>query len=202
MSLNEEQNEKVDSPCHSCIHALCTSGNYADEKEACSAFDGATERSGLFKIWKEVNGEMIQAPPGNNIKTAYRIDRVLVPTQKLRDSGWSKGLIGVEIKRSNIKAGPPLSQMLDYLRCVWNSPGNIKVMLDYVFLFPLEKTAGTIASIMAQNRAGSCSLRYPEQSEWRRLEFFLGEQKLITHYQNADRVEIGNLVVGNRTGSR
>ena len=145
---------------------------------------------------------MIQLQPGNNIKQAYRIDRILVPTQKLYDSGWTKGLIGVEIKRSKIKAGPPISQMFDYLRCVWNSPKNIKVMLDYVFLFPLEKTAGTIASIMAQNRAGSCSLRYGEASEWRRLEFFIGEQKVLTHYLNTDRVDIGNLIVGNRTGSR
>lgn len=200
--LIKDPDDKSDSPCHSCIHALCTSGNYADESEACLAFDEAVNRSGLFKVWKEVRGEMNQPQPGNNIKSAYRIDRVLVPTQKLYDSGWTKGLIGVEIKRSNIKAGPPLSQMLDYLRCVWIAPGNIKVMLDYIFLFPLEKTAGTIASLMAQNCVGSCSLRYPEVSEWRRFEFFLGEQKLITHYLNKNRVEIGNLVVGNRTGSR
>jgi hypothetical protein len=61
---------------------------------------------------------------------------------------------------------------------------------------------GTIASLMAQNKVGSASLDYSEQSEWHRLAFFLGEQKLITSYLNKERIEIGNLNVGNRTGSR
>jgi len=200
--LQTEHSGDPASPCSSCLHALCTAGEYWTEEDACKAFDAAVSRSGAFKFWREVTGECMQPLPGNIIKNKYRIDRVLLPTDKLREAGWTKGLIGVEIKRSKVKAGPPLSQMLDYQRCAWSSPKNIKVHLDYVFLFPLEKTMGTIASLMAQNRVGTCFLDNHEQSEWHRLAFFLGEQKVVVCYLNKGVIEVGNLNVGSKTGSR
>ena len=200
--LREEHSGDPASPCVSCLHTLCTSGEYWTEEDSCEAFDAAVSRSGAFELWREVSGECIQPLPGDNIKKVYRIDRVLLPTDKLREAGWTKGLIGVEIKRSKVKAGPPLSQMLDYQRCAWSSPKNIKVHLDYVFLFPLEKTMGTIASLMAQNRVGTCFLDNREDSEWHRLAFFLGEQKVVACYLNKEVIEVGNLNVGSKTGSR
>jgi hypothetical protein len=200
--LRDEHSGDPRSPCVSYLQVLCTSGEWWTEEDACKAFDEAVIRSGAFTIWREVSGECIQPLAGINIKNRYRIDRVLFPTEKLREAGWTKGLIGVEIKRSSINAGPPVSQMMDYLRCIWNSPKKIKVQLDYVFLFPLQKTMGTIASLMAQNRVGTCFLDNHEQSEWHRLAFFLGEQKVVVCYLNKGVIEVGNLNVGSKTGSR
>lgn len=179
-----------------------TCGTYDDEITSAKSFDEAVERSGLFRIWKEVSGEMIQPLPGMNNKDRYRIDRILNPTQKLRGAGWTRGLIGVELKKTGIKVGPPLSQIQDYLRCAWNSPSNVKVFLDYCFLWPLDKCGGPMASLMAQNHYGGCCLQYSPGSEWHRLVFHIGEQYLIEYKLNSDSVEVKNLNTGIKTGSR
>jgi hypothetical protein len=197
-----EASRDAGSPCVTYQPAHVTVGDYQTEQEACSAFDEAALRSGAFKLWKEVPGEMIHPLPGNGEKQRYRIDRVLVPTEKLVDAGWTKGLIGVEIKKSDVKAGPPLSQSLDYLRCAWTGPLWIRFMIGYVFLFPMEKTQGTIASLMAQNHFGTCRLNYDPSKEWHRLEFFLGEQPLIECFLNTGVIKVKNTNVGNKTGSR
>ena len=179
-----------------------TCGGYEDEISSGKHFDECIEKSGLFEIWREVTGEMIQPLPGMNNKNHYRIDRILNPTPRLREAGWTRGLIGVELKKSSIKVGQPLSQIQDYLRCVWNSPSNIKVFLDYVFLWPLDKCGGPMASMMAQNHYGGVCLKYSETSEWYRLQFSIGEQFVLLYYFNPQRIEIQNLNVGRRTGSR
>jgi len=179
-----------------------TCGNYAGEQDSARAFDVPVERSGLFEIWREVTGENLHPLPKMNNKRNYRIDRILAPTEKLKIAGWDKGYIGVEIKRSGIKAGPPISQMFDYLHCAWKSPRNEWILIDYCFLWPLEKCGNVAASIMAQNRVGGVCLRYPPDSEYHRLQFFLGEQAVLVHYLNTDHTEVKNLMIGNRTGSR
>lgn len=179
-----------------------TIGAYQTELDSARVFDEAIEKSGLFKIWKEVIGENIQPIPGMSNKECYRIDRILVATDKLQKSGWTKGLIGVELKRTGIKVGPPLSQMLDYLRCAWGGPDGVKVLLGYCFLWPLDKCGGCVASIMAQNHIGGACLSYPAESEWHRLQFSIGEQFVIVHYLNTDRTEVKNLCIGNKMGSR
>ena len=183
------------------LQAYITSGNYQTEKDACDAFDSAIEQSEAFRMWKEVAGEMIHPLP-NNETQSYRIDRILVPMDKLLKAGWTKGLIGVEIKKSGIKAGPPLSQSLDYLRCAWTAPKGIRVLLSYIFLFPLAKCHGTVASFMAQNHFGSCQLNYDPLSTYHRLEFFIGEQALIECSINTGDVLVKNTKIGDRTGSR
>jgi len=179
-----------------------TCGDFENEVDSAKAFDEVAEKSSLFKIWKEVTGEIIQPLSGMENKEHFRIDRILLPTEKLRGTGWNKGLIGIEIKKSHIKVGPPLSQMLDYLRCAWYGANNVKVLLDYCFLWPLEKCGGPIASIMAQNHIGGCCLQYPPESEWHRFVFHVGEQYLIEYKLNADVVTVKNLNFGKRTGSR
>jgi hypothetical protein len=184
-----------------------TCGDYQDEISSGKHFDECIEKSGLFKVWgigrsKGITGEMIHPLPGMTNKDRYFIDRILVPTEKLREAGWIKGLIGIELKKSHVKVGPPLSQMLDYLRCAWNGPGNIKVLIDYCFLWPLEKCDGTTASIMAQNHIGGVCLRYPSEKEYHRLQFSIGEQFIIFYYFNKELVEVQNLKTGNKTGSR
>jgi hypothetical protein len=199
--MNLPSESEATKPLNSGQDLNLTIGNYASEQDSAKAFDEAVERSGLFKVWREVTGENIHPLPNMNNKDHYRIDRILVPTDKLKASGWTKGFIGVELKKSGVKAGPPISQMFDYLHCAWKSPHDYRVMIDYCFLWPLEKCGNVAASIMAQNRVGGC-LRYPPENEFHRLQFFLGEQSVIVHYFKDDRTEVKNLAMGNRTGSR
>lgn len=202
--LNEETQGEQESRCVSCLHAYVTCGNYKTEVDACKAFDEAVIRSGAFKMWKEVNGIMTQpkAWEAETLKQRYRIDRVLSPTSKFAEAGWNNGLIGVEIKRSNIKIGGPWAQSEDYLRCLFTLPLGIQAALNYVFIFPAKKTMGATASKMAQSHTGTCCLNYGQNSEWHRLEFFLGEQSLILCSLNTGGIKVANLNVGNRTGSR
>ena len=185
-----------------------TCGKYPDELISGKHFDEAVEKTGLFKIWgkgtsKGIAGEMIHPLPNMIFRPKYYIDRILEPTSKLRDAGWTKGLIGVELKKSGIKVGQPLSQMLDYLRCVWFSPDNhMSVLIDYCFLWPLEKCGGVTASIMAQNRVGGVCLKYPPDNEWHNLQFNLGEQFVLQYFYNKQLTEVKNLNIGARTGAR
>ncbi len=123
-----------------------TCGEYALEVDSAKAFDAAVEQSGLFKIWCEVPGELLQPLPGKKEKD-FRIDRILCPAEKLRAAGWTKGLIGVELKRSGEKVGPPLSQCLDYLRAAWTLPSGVRVLIDYCFLWPLQKCGGPTVKV-------------------------------------------------------
>jgi hypothetical protein len=197
---NENKLNSGESPSLTC-------GDYQDEISSGKYFDECIEKSGLFEIWgkgktKGITGEIIHPLPGMKNRDHYFIDRILQPSIKLQNEGWTKGLIGVELKKTGIKVGPPLSQMLDYLRCVWYSPENIKVMIDYCFLWPLEKCGGVTASIMAQNHIGGCCLRYPPENDYHRVQFNIGEQFILLYYFNRDLVKIQNLNIGIKTGSR
>ncbi len=198
----------MDDNFNSGLNPTLTIGNYEDEVLSGKEFDTVAEKSGLFKIFgkgtlRGIRGEMIHPLPGMDHKRHYIIDRILSPTDKMRKAGWNKGLIGVELKRTGEKVGPPLSQMLDYLRCAWILPdNNINVLIDYCFLWPLDKCGGCTASIMAQNRIGGCCLKYNSNQDYYRLQFFIGEQSVIIHYINTDKTEISNLKTGEKTGSR
>ena len=177
-----------------------TAGHFSTEVEAASAFDYLIDRSGLFRVHREVRGIVLQSQIDTVDKTV-RIDRILMPTEKMMKAGWNEGAIGVEIKKSRIKAGPAISQMFDYSRSVWKLPSGYIIACKYYFLYPLEKQHGAIASIMAQNRLGSlCESSFT--SQYHRLKFFCGESKVINYYFALDKVEIGNLNFGARVGSR
>jgi hypothetical protein len=86
--------------------------------------------------------------------------------------------------------------MHDYIRSVWVLPGGTKVWLDWVFLWPLEEQAGTVASIMTQGRLGSA---IPHNWSW--LKLYSGQVKVIRVDRNGT-VELGDGKTGLRCGSR
>jgi hypothetical protein len=198
----------MENNLNSGLNPTVTIGNYGDEISSGKDFDYYCEKTGLFKIYGKdsvagIHGEMIHPLPGMDNKSYYLIDRILSPTDKLVSAGWNLGLIGVELKKTGIKVGPPLSQMLDYLRCAWIIPKtNIKALIDYCFLWPLDKCGGCTASIMAQNRIGGCCVKNNPDAEWFRMQFSIGEVFVIKHYFNSDTTEISNMKTGSRTGSR
>lgn len=176
-----------------------TFGEWDNEADSVAAFDEVVAATGLFKVYPEVRGVYLQprlGPP----PAAARIDRVLSPTQKLLELGWEHGPIGVECKASGLKCGPPLSQMLDYSRAIWRLPHGYQVALSWIFLWPLHKQHGTVASIMAQNRIGSA-----EQSNWEALRLHSGEANILRIKRDGE-VLLGaarnGLRVGSRSGSR
>ena len=179
-----------------------TNGAYKQESQACDQFDAAAMRTGLFIVHREVCGSYLFTLPEKTTSGACRIDRILEPTEKLITAGWGQGMIGVELKRSDKKIGPVISQLLDYKKAAWKLPNGSLVILSYVFVYPAEKAHNEPASIMAQNRIGTGSLDYAPTSEWHRLSFFCGEQGVLAHYFNTDRTVIRNTDMGRRAGSR
>lgn len=135
---------------------LTTCGDYPTEAAAWSAFDAIAERHiEVFSVFKEVEGWYIHPRIGTEIRRP-RIDRILVPKQKLVDAGWTHGPIGIEGKPSGQKAGPAICQAMDYGRAVFliESGCRPRIALEWIFLWPVEGAFCDIASIMIQHRIG------------------------------------------------
>lgn len=184
---------RCDSPSGTGESVTC--GSYADETAACSAFDLLVEKTGMFKIHKEIWGDLIQPRTGCEQKR-MKIDRILSPKNELIALGWTHGPIGVELKRSGVKIGPPLSQALDYCRTAWEMPGGYRIVLNFSFLFPVEKQHGTVASIMAQQRIGTIS-----STKWNPLSFCVGECVAI-RFDEFWNVTMNKVDCGRKAGSR
>lgn len=174
---------------------VLSTGDFADETASAAEFDRLIEETGCFRIYREVLGYPVQPRLNTELKW-LRIDRVLSPTKKLLDAKWPYGPIGVELKRSGEKINLPLAQLLDYSRVVWRLPRGFNAVLDLFFLWPFEKQAGAIASIMAQHRVGTV-----ETTRWDTLKFCIGE--LVPLRVGADGViNITPLPSGRKAGSR
>ena len=128
----------------------------------------------MFRIYREVVGTLTQPRPGQRDRS-MRIDRVLVPVPELVHIGWAHGAIGVEVKRSGVSVGPPLAQAMDYVRGSW-LVGGIWLQLNAVFLWPMNKQSGPLASLMVHSRIGSAS-----HSGSDRFKFALGEEILCAN---------------------
>lgn len=171
-----------------------TIGDWATEVESALAFDAAVPTD-LFRIYREVRGTLVQPRPGQ-VDRAMRIDRVLVPRDALLDLGWKYGIVGVELKRSGEKIGPPIAQAMDYSRGVWTLPGDMRVWLEYVFVWPMAKQGSTIGSICAQQRVGSCGAL----AQWSHFYLKSGETSLLDISDG--RVRVGAVESGAKVGSR
>lgn len=172
-----------------------TIGDWSTEEESAAALDLAVGTS-LWNVYREVPGILSQPRPSQGTRNV-RIDRILVPAQRLILAGWNHGVIGIEIKRSHAKIGPPIAQAMDYSRTVWTLPSaGIKVWLDWVFVWPMDKQIGPTASILAQNRIGSASC-----DPWTKLHLKSGESNIIRVRRDGS-FDIGDALNGCKVGSR
>lgn len=130
-----------------------TAGYYRTEVESCTALDRALEKPGLFNIYREVPGYFLQPKLGQEFKNP-RIDRILTPKPALTALGWEYGPIGIECKRSMMRLGPPISQLLDYNRAIFEIKKGVWIKPEWLFLWPLDKVTGPVESILAQHRLG------------------------------------------------
>ena len=168
---------------------------YETEAASAAALDDLLHRTGLFRVHSEVRGTLLQPRP-SQVDRGVRIDRILIPEQRLLDLGWKHGLVGIEIKRSGVKIGPPIAQAMDYTRAVWSLPYGFRVILDWVFVWPEDKQHGPLASLMAQNRVGTVT-----STAWTLLQFNSGEQTLL-HVSRDGTIRVGAGASGTRVGSR
>jgi len=130
-----------------------TCGNYATEADAAAAFD-ALVPTYLFTIHREVTGRLSWPLFGQQKDRRVRVDRLLEPTSLALDLGWGHGVLGVELKRSHLKVGRPINQMLDYLRSTFMLEGR-EVQLGYVLLFPYGGPGGgKMVSVFHGQRLG------------------------------------------------
>lgn len=174
-----------------------TSGQWLEEEESCADFDRRVEASGCFRIYRECEGVYLQPRCDSELKTP-RIDRILTPTAKLVDAGWTHGAIGVECKRSGEKMGPVVAQCLDYSRAVFklNSVG-YQVHCPWIFVWPFCGTEGDFASIMDQGRVGGVWF-----ANWCLLRLRTGGCINMLTVYNDGRIELQKIASGRRTGSR
>lgn len=175
---------------------------YRTEDEAMACFDLLAEQSGCFRIYKEVGGEMIQPRFGCEEKTV-RIDRVLIPLQRLLNAGWVHGPIGVEGKRHDEKAGKAICQALDYHRAIFDlgtadaKLKGFRFSLECIFLWPFEPERGEVASVMAQNRLGCCFRKYDSE-----LLRFTADQTIGIQIKCDGVLFVQELKSGRKVGSR
>lgn len=171
-----------------------TSGEWETEEEAWEAFDVAVERSGAFKIYREVEGVYVQPRPFTEQKSS-RIDRILCPLRKAIDAGWPDGAFGVEGKKSETKIGKIVAQALDYSRCAFHLDSGFIILLPWIFIFPAPSQLGDIMSVMAQNRIGTADLSNG------RLCFSCASTNGIVIHRDG-QVEAKRLPMGGKRGSR
>jgi len=179
-----------------------TCGPYNNEADAVNRLEKVLLKADIFTIYREVCGEYEYRPHYKDSNKTPRIDFLLTPKKNLIDTGWPFGAIGIECKKSNVKIGKPLSQIMDYSTAVFRIPKfNILIKPDFIFLWPCESTHGDIASLMAQNRFGTVC-ETGNNSDWHRLIFFCGESRVLTYKFNG-KIDIPKqLNFGKRTGSR
>lgn len=137
-----------------------TVGDYETERHAEEAFDAAVNTK-HWTIHREVQGRSNAPNVFSNDTVNVRIDRVLVPTPELNELGWWLGPVGVEIKKSGEKIGPPICQIRDYSHCVFRldlGSGPHYTVLRNIFLFPALAPSGAVLSILTAERIGFASI--------------------------------------------
>lgn len=183
-----------------------TTGQWHDETASKDALDEIVERCGLFKIYREVRGCHIQPrydqANGRDGRGGLRIDRILTPRPKLLEQGWTHGPIGIECKASGVKAGPVVAQALDYTRSVWEIQPGYRILLSWIFIWPLEKQGNFPGSVMAQNRIGSAWCQRYGHPSWEKLCLYSGEVPVLRWDAASGLGSVGNDRFGRRAGSR
>lgn len=180
-----------------------TSGGFETEGDALALLDDIVAATGMFHVYREVEGYYMTHRPGRDLKTP-RIDRILVPTPRGKEFGW-KATIGVEAKRSGAKLGPLVCQALDYSWAIYRV-GDAYLHPEGIFLFPVRKEGvdgesiyHAIESVMTQNRIGYA---YPDGEG---LTFGLGGCGVLRLDRDVGRISArGDLFarVGRKIGTR
>jgi hypothetical protein len=168
-------------------------GTWMSEVDSAAEFDRRVETTGLFeRVFKEVRGYYLSYRPNRQDREA-RIDRILLPSKRLRDAGWSR-VIGVELKRSGEPIGKPLAQAIDYMHCVWNV-GHYWMLAEHVFLWPYHRQFKATESVMLQNGVGTVDEGFNGT-----LHFQL--ERSVIHFSREGDLLVATPNSGQKVGSR
>jgi hypothetical protein len=157
--------------------------------------------TGLFHIHRQVHGVQLFRHQRQEIHGNIRCDLLLLPRDpQIIDAGL--GAMIVEVKRAGVKIGPGISQMTDYLRCVF-SVDSIDIKPRMGFLFPCAKQALLNASWMQQQHIGGIFIEHPTEHNGHtlKLNFYSGEQRLMTISQHG-KLTVKKMLSGRKAGSR
>lgn len=181
--------------CLNC-ERVTTPGNWATEDASLEAFDRLIQQTGAFRVFKQVRGQYVQNLPYKD-HAEPRIDRVLMPTPETVSMGWTYGPVGVEAKKSGVKIGRPVAQMLDYRRALFNiNNSGTWVHLSWVFLWPMSQIHSEFASVMAQSQVGGIA------PHWKGgITIHSGQNAIATHTPD-EGFRIRNCRIGKKVGSR
>lgn len=171
-----------------------TAGKHGEESASVAELEVLLRPYGkYFRHYPEVTGQYMQ-PKLGAAKSSCRIDKIIVPSQELIDAGWTHGPFGIECKKSNKKIGPVIAQCQDYKNAAFCLSPGFHVVLEWIFIWPLEKQFGDIASVMAQSRIGYVNKTYRE------VLFFGTDSKRLISFDG--QVYASSTQVGKRMGSR
>jgi hypothetical protein len=174
-------------------------GGFENEANALAALDTLLmEYSHVFSVHHEVEGRLLHHRANTEGSGKVIIDRILVPKRPLISAGWTLGPIGIEAKRSSAKGlGKAIAQAQDYSRAAFQMPESFccaTIVLQWVFLWPVESMFGHVASIAAQSRIGAAK-------PWKGgLRFDSNSQGLIKLY--AGCIECMSPTTGQKIGNR
>ncbi|MFW6159068.1 MAG: hypothetical protein ACOC8E_06910 [Planctomycetota bacterium] len=175
---------------------IVTGGSWATEQEAEEDLVAFLAGTRLFSIYQQPTGTpIVRRPFQTESKGQLRADLLLTPKRRLIQQGWAFGSIIIDVKRSGIKIGPGLNQLIDYLGTAWRVVGGTAVLADFALLFPARCPGGPLASIMAHQHVGGANLQYG------RLNMYCGHSRVMA-IEPSGEVRIGRMDFGHKLGSR
>lgn len=179
------------------ISDIETTGHWATEPEAEEYLVAFLRQTGLFTVYRQRTGVPIAKHHFQvQSKESLRVDVLLTPQATLMAQGWQYGAIIIDAKRSGIKVGPGLNQLMDYMSTAWPVRGGIMVLPSFAFLFPARSPGGPVASIMSHQHIGAAEVDYHD-----RLILYCGHSRVLVTTRSG-QVEIGKMDFGLKMGAR
>jgi hypothetical protein len=182
------------------VYTNITTGSFVSEVESQDYLERCLLKNSRYFSWqREVTGYYIQPRPHCKPQTP-RIDFILKPTEELVNQGWEHGCIGVECKKSGEKIGPAVTQILDYHGSVFKlDPSGTTVMLEWIFIWPLQTVIGDMASVMNRNRIGWICEGFATPSS---LEFKVAGRQGLYLQGPQELPSVNNFKCGYKLGSQ
>ena len=172
-----------------------TTGSWDTEAAAEKELVAFLQETGLFYVYQQVKGVPLSMCHFKEYQN-YRADVLVLPSEKLMANDWSDGAIIFEVKRSDEKIGPAISQLWDYLNSAWSIIGGVAVVPTYAFIFSAAQQFEAVASVMAQNHIGTAQIIDGQ------LHLYCGHQLVMRVWRNGMIDRIGKHNFGKKTGSR
>lgn len=166
---------------------------FATEREASEWLFKFLTITKCFQIYREHPCTLLHKRHRQGYPAKLRCDFLLIPSSDAVKSG----VIVIEAKKSGVKIGPALSQLMDYLNCSFEVRNGINVVPSYGFAFPCPPQHCAVASIMSHQGLGSCDI-----TRGLGIRFCLGEERVLEFNQSGELIFTRESKSGKGVGSR